>query len=283
MKKIALFLVLAVLCASEVDAQKKPRRRLSYSELFAEIQKHPDSTYRLENAEIYYNHQTDSLRFGFWDGSQEYDRANIPMIIVNKKIDFNEVYWEKIPFSALEIKIRKVKFLKEVSFNFNNKESLVHNQRKIRITSHIKQISFYVPSIFVRFPGLEKCEFLKEINISENEEEVASPQENKNIFELNIFLEECRFKRFSFSQKSEQLKKYTLNFLECSADEASIDSRYNLFIANSEIKDLQVKGTNVITIENCVLNSTIEHSNNITIKNCMLNFLTIERSNNEVV
>ncbi|GIV30081.1 MAG: hypothetical protein KatS3mg028_1147 [Bacteroidia bacterium] len=96
MKKIALFLVLAVLCASEVEAQKKPRRRLSYSELFAEIQKHPDSTYRLENAEIYYNHQTDSLRFGLLVTSNETSSKPYELSLKKPRYYFNYEVNEKL-------------------------------------------------------------------------------------------------------------------------------------------------------------------------------------------
>ena len=208
MKKIALFLVLAVLCASEVEAQKKPRRRLSYSELFAEIQKHPDSTYRLENAEIYYNHQTDSLRFGTWviastkqnynpfgfkekiengekffSYSSFYQRTRytvgsydilanymikneklhqyldslLPVLTIDKFIDFRDVIWEKAPFSS-EIAIKRIKFKKQLFFHFTN-EKIFEKERFVEFISRNSKDYLYGLK-YECMPDFQKCEFI---------------------------------------------------------------------------------------------------------------------------
>lgn len=78
-------------------------RRLSYTQLFEEIQNTKDSVYKLENAEIYYEHKTDSLRFNYWN-RHSYGFDVLPIINVEKYIILKDVILKN------DFRVRRVHF-----------------------------------------------------------------------------------------------------------------------------------------------------------------------------
>ncbi|WP_448529458.1 ion channel [Raineya sp.] len=267
MKKIALFLVLAVLCASEVEAQKKPRRRLSYSELFAEIQKHPDSTYRLENAEIYYNHQTDSLRFGllvtsnkkvvkeynwifgnqfllsgYLQTDEQYLDNLLPVITIDKKLEFKNIYWQNSISLSSELRlnypisIRRMKFKKGITFEFTEKEiSMLKKSSNIKILGGtLKDVG----EIFSFMPNFEKSDIFRDISV------YLTSNMNDNDIRSHIW--KCNIESFVLGQ----YPKITFNGITYPAP--IIIKNFNLNLEESIIQDFGLGAIRCkVTIENC--------------------------------
>ncbi|PKQ70404.1 hypothetical protein [Raineya orbicola] len=224
MKNAVFFFALLWVLIAEAQAQQA-RRRLSYSQLFEEIQKHPDTVYRLENAEIYYNHETDHTRFGYVTLSKQkatslgfnidrypspvspslikefiqikthdyyayheidpfkdvvaipfgytivlpkykqYLDSLLPVITIDKKIEFKNVYWD----NYFPVSIRRFHFKKPIEFLFNN-DYLPNTEDKFR-----------------KIPNFEKCEINKiEANDWSNIKTREQNTEKKNQYDRQV-------------------------------------------------------------------------------------------------
>ncbi len=165
-KKTYLLLILLFLGCLCLKAQQNTRR-LSYTQLFEEIQNTKDTVYILENATIYYEHKTDSLRFGdifyfpeeWWTKTSMADEKigflnvmlnyrlnsekfnaflekNLPLLIINKNIFLTNVDFQGENSNSA---FRRIKFK---GFFLNNTDIQKHS-----FTFENCDFEGYVPSL----------------------------------------------------------------------------------------------------------------------------------------
>lgn len=265
MKKSILFLLL-ILCLAELSTAQKARRRLSYTQLFEEIQKHPDTVYRLENAEIFYNHQTDSLRFGvsdkYYTGYTTKKNSDIAKLSPLKKAEY-EAY-QKLPV----INIDKSVILDNVTFVRNEKYDNGFLKRtflrKFNFSNEIRFISckdlpifedFEVNEISIKVNVLAKYEHMRYIfnncvfkTFYLNKNYYIEKDKNKTSSIQFFDFDNCTFKKsIDLNTHYEHYQKSSFTFSNCKFFGTLRISNYNI---SREFGDLTQNELNFI-FKNC--------------------------------
>ncbi|MCS6796692.1 MAG: hypothetical protein NZ516_12115, partial [Raineya sp.] len=251
MKKISL-VIFCIWVVNVANAQQN-QRRLSYSELFNEIQKQTNSTYYLENAEIYYSTA---------DLSRMYYYEDTSTIKIDREIVFKNVLWQ---IGQLEeetytfFKTHHIEFKKEVRFEI---DSQVNIQRDEKIYSTFPIFHYCLfQALFINSQIIDdenhikfdKCDINKIIlrisnNSASNKQEeglikksVEFHQSNINVVEIYgkaidlILFDKCNIQRLNITE----VKKAQINIHKC-IFEAKEKQNSGITITKSTIEKIQI-------------------------------------------
>jgi hypothetical protein len=291
MKNAVFFFALLWVLIAEAQAQQA-RRRLSYSQLFEEIQKHPDTVYRLENAEIYYNDKTDHTRFGY---------VKIPREKLSS-MGFSIFSFGKIlswrPDNEIN-EMEKTEYIKPNIPNLIGRYNLFSIDMGTYGYSHPhpeyeKYLDSLLPVITINKSiilrdvywshstsfAIRRFRFKKDFifYFSENKDNPAT--KNKELVKVPSF-EKCEFEQLleiqnSSSKISNDSERETTYFLFCKFFEINADHSNSLMILKkNSIKYFNSREFNQIELADCKINRLRIRSprnnnfaENITIKNC---------------